>query len=122
MKKNLGNCSKISMGSDAQRNFSLSFVKQLIKRRIRKMKVRKAKEGLFMEFENEDGERVVMSLETMFGRIWDDFIRGILTNEYTRGILHEMGLKETEIFRLLERLQIGRTEFGRGDYKEVAYL
>lgn len=86
------------------------------------MKVSKVKEGLFMEFENGDGERVAVSLEAMFGRIWEDSIRGTLTDAYTRGMFREMGLRGTEIFHLLEQLQVGRSEFERGDYRDVSYI
>lgn len=86
------------------------------------MKISKAHEGLFMEFEDENGERVAVSLGVMFGRIWEDFIRGNLTDAYTRGMLREMGLKGTEIFHLLEQLQVGRSEFERGDYRDVSYI
>jgi hypothetical protein len=86
------------------------------------MKVSRAEEGLFMELEKEDGKRVVVSLEAMFDRIWDDFIRGNLTDEYTRGMFGEMGLSGTEIFHLLEQLQVGRSEFEKGDYRDVSYI
>jgi len=37
-------------------------------------------------------------------------------------MLEEMSLKPTEVFYMMERLQGGKTEYVRGDYKEMAYI
>jgi hypothetical protein len=65
-------------------------------------------EEYFMEFEDpETGERMAVSVSVLFGRIWDEYIRGMIDNAYCRGLLSEMGLNGTEVFHMLERLQVG---------------
>jgi hypothetical protein len=46
---------------------------------------------LFMEYENpETGERVAVSISVLFGRVWDEYVRGMMDNAYCRGLLADM--------------------------------
>jgi hypothetical protein len=80
-------------------------------------------EEYYIEFEDpETGERKAVSISVLFGRIWDEYIRGMIDNAYCRGLLSEMTLSPCEVFHMMERLQVGKAEYERGDYREVAYL
>jgi hypothetical protein len=77
----------------------------------------------FIEFENpETGEREAVSVGVLFGRIWDEYIRGMMDNAYCRGLLTEMTLSPCEVFHMMERLQMGKAEFDKGDYQERSYV
>jgi hypothetical protein len=79
-------------------------------------------EEYFMEFDDpETGERMAVSVSVLFGRLWDEYIRDMIPNEYVRGMLGEMGLSDTEVFHMMERLQVGKAEYEAGDYREVSY-
>jgi hypothetical protein len=77
----------------------------------------------YMEFEDpETGERVAVSVSVLFGRIWDEYIRGMMDNAFCRGLLTEMTLTDCEVFQMMERLQMGRAEYDAGDYQEISYV
>lgn len=88
------------------------------------MVIVQTEEGPFLELHNVDGNGTVnyVSVSELFGRIWDSYITRELPDEFTRGMLSEMGLNPTEIFHIMERLQMGRAEYDRNDYKEMAYI
>jgi hypothetical protein len=82
--------------------------------------------GPFMclEIPNEDTgqlERKYISIPELFNRIWDEYIRLMIPDEYCREMLKELGLSETEVFHMMERLQGGKAEFQGGDYAERSY-
>lgn len=88
------------------------------------MTIVNTEEGPYSEMHNVDGEGTVkyVSVAELFVRMGDDYIRGHLTDEYTRRMLEEMSLKPTEIFYMMERLQMGREEYRRNDYLEMSYI
>jgi hypothetical protein len=57
----------------------------------------------------------------LMNKIWDDYIRAAIDNVYTRGLLRDLQFTDTQIFHMLEQLQVGRREFEENDYQEVSY-
>ena len=68
--------------------------------------------------EEEKSVRVVV----LFNRMREEYIRDILPDEYARGLLSDHGLSPCEVFHMMERLQMGKAEYRREDYREVSYL
>jgi hypothetical protein len=54
--------------------------------------------------------------------MWDEYIRSMMSDEYVRGMLGELGLTPCEVFHMMERLQGGKAEFNKGDYQERSYV
>jgi hypothetical protein len=78
---------------------------------------------LYIEYElPETGERIAVSISELFGRIWDEYVRGMMDNAYCRGLLADMTLTPCEVFHMMERLQLGKAEFDAGDYQERSYI
>ena len=78
-----------------------------------------------LEVPNEDTgqiDRKFVSVPELLNRIWEDFIREKIPDEYCRGMLREIGYSETQMFHAMEQLQLGKAEFARGDYRERAYI
>jgi hypothetical protein len=76
-----------------------------------------------MEFDDpETGERKAVSVSVLFGRIWDEYVRGMMNNTFCRGLLAEMTLSPCEVFQMMERLQMGKADFDAGDYQERSYV
>ena len=83
--------------------------------------------GPFIELEipNEETGTVELkyvSIPELFSRIWEDYIRSNIPNEYCRGMLSELGLSPCEVFHMMERLQLGKREYESADYKEMSYV
>lgn len=77
----------------------------------------------YMEWEDpKTGERKAFSVEVIFGRIWEDYIRDMLPNRFTRGLLYDLGLSPCEVFHIMELLQGGKAEYEQSDYREVSYV
>jgi hypothetical protein len=80
---------------------------------------------IMLEIPNEDTgqvEQKYVSIPQLFDRIWNDYIRSMIPDEYTRGMLRELGLTPCEVFHMMERLQGGKAEFDAGDYQERSYV
>jgi hypothetical protein len=78
-----------------------------------------------LEIPNEEtGEvrREFVSIPMLFARIWDEYIRGFIPNEYARGMLSELGISGVDLFHMMERLQMGKAEWDKGDYQERSYV
>ena len=78
-----------------------------------------------LEIPDEDTgtvEQKFVSIPILFSRIWDDYIRGNIPNGYCREMLRELGLSPCEVFHMMERLQMGKAEFDKGDYQERSYV
>ena len=88
------------------------------------MTIIKTEDGPFLEIHNVDREGTIKYgfVETLFGRIWDEYIRGRIEDEFAGGLLEEMSLKPTEVFHMMERMQMGKAEYERSDYNEMAYI
>lgn len=84
------------------------------------VQIRNEAKGLVLKV-TQDGETSYMYLTDLVGKIWDDYVRGIIGNVYTRGLLKDLQFMDTQIFHMLEQLQVGRREYERIDYKEVIY-
>lgn len=69
----------------------------------------------------EDGNTTYVYFTDLVDRIWGDYVRGAINNVYTRGLLKDLQFTDTQIFHMLEELQVGRTEFEKNDYTEVSY-
>lgn len=69
----------------------------------------------------EDGNTTYVYFTDLASRVWDDYVRGIIDNVYTRGLLKDLQFTDTQVFHMLEELQVGRAEFKRNDYNEVSY-
>lgn len=69
----------------------------------------------------EDGNVMHVYFTDLVNRIWDDYVRGKIGNVYTRGLLKDLQFTDTQIFHMLEELQVGRAEFKRNDYNGVSY-
>jgi hypothetical protein len=67
-------------------------------------------------------EQKFVSIPMLFSRIWDEYIRAMMPDEYVRGMLRELGLTDCEVFHMMERLQGGKAEFDAGDYQEISYV
>jgi hypothetical protein len=67
-------------------------------------------------------EEKYVSISLLFGRFWDEYIRDMIPDEIMRGMLMELGLGDTEVVKMMGLLKVGKVEFERGDYREVAYL
>lgn len=84
-------------------------------------------DGPFIEIEipdedTGDVQRKFVSIPLLFGKIWEDYIRGMIPDEYTREMLREIGLSGTEVFHMMERLQGGKAEYNKSDYQEMSYI
>lgn len=80
---------------------------------------------LTLEIPNEDTgliEKKYVSVPELFNRIWEDYIMGMIQNEYTRGLLSEIGLTPCEVFHMMEKLQGGKAEFDLNDYRGRSYV
>jgi hypothetical protein len=88
------------------------------------MTIIKTEDGPFLQMHNVDGRGTVkyVPVAELFGRIWDDYVRGHLSDEYVRLMLAEMSLKPTEVFYMMERMQLGKAEYKRGDYNDRSYV
>jgi hypothetical protein len=69
----------------------------------------------------KDGNTTYVYVTDLMNKIWDDYIRAAIDNVYTRGLLKDMQFTDTQIFHMLEQLQVGRREYDNYDYLEVAY-
>lgn len=69
----------------------------------------------------EDGNTTYMYFTDLVDRIWEDYVRGVIDNVYTRGLLKDLQFTDTQVFHMLEQLQVGRREYNSYDYKEVMY-
>lgn len=82
----------------------------------------KVQEGPYLKVVTEDGATSYLGWSDLFNKIWDDYVRGIIPNRYTRGILFDLGLTSHQVFHAMEQLQLGKSEYEAGDYVEVGYL
>jgi hypothetical protein len=82
----------------------------------------KVQEGPYLKVVTEDGATSYLGWSDLFNKIWDDYVRGIIPNSYTRGILFDLGLTSHQVFHAMEQLQLGKSEYEAGDYVEVGYL
>jgi hypothetical protein len=69
----------------------------------------------------EDGNTTYMYFTDLVNKIWDDYVRSVIGNVYTRGLLKDLQFTDIQVFHMLEELQVGRTEFIKNDYEEVSY-
>lgn len=80
---------------------------------------------IYLEIPDEDTGEIhqeFVSIPMLFGKIWDDYIRSNIPNDYARGMLRELGLTDCEVFHIMERLQAGKAEFDKADYQERSYV
>jgi hypothetical protein len=70
----------------------------------------------------EDGNTTYVYFTDLMDRIWNEYVRGIIDNVYTRGLLKDLQFTDTQVFHMLEQLQVGRREYEENDYREVSYL
>jgi hypothetical protein len=89
----------------------------------------RVQEGPYLKVVTEDGATSYLGWSDLFNKIWDDYVRGIILyvrgiilNSYTRGILFDLGLTLHQVFHAMEQLQLGKSEYEAGDYIEVSYL
>ena len=74
---------------------------------------------------NEDtGEETIkyVTVAKLFNSMWDEYVSGRMSNDWARGMLAEMGLSPCEVFHMMERLQMGREEWLKEDYREMSYI
>lgn len=69
----------------------------------------------------EDGNTTYVYFTDLIDKIWSDYMRGIIGNVYTRGLLKDLQFTDTQVFHMLEQLQVGRREYDNYDYLEVSY-
>jgi hypothetical protein len=69
----------------------------------------------------EDGNISYVYVTDLINKIWDDYVRETINNVYTRGLLKDLQFTDTQVFHMLEQLQVGRREYNNGDYLEVSY-
>lgn len=70
---------------------------------------------------SDSGEIKYVAWSDIFNKLWDDYVRGMLPNSYTRGILFDLGLTSHQVWHMMEKLQLGKAEYDTGDYLEVSY-
>lgn len=63
-----------------------------------------------------------VSLEEIFEWIYNDFARGGIDREQTRGLLADLDIPPCGVFRLMELLGLAREAFVFDDYMEVQYV
>lgn len=69
----------------------------------------------------KDGEKAYVYFTDLVAKMWDDYIREAIDNVYARGLLRDLKFTDTQVFHMLEQLQVGRKEFEENDYREVSY-
>lgn len=69
----------------------------------------------------EDGVASYVYVTDLMAKIWDDYIREIIGNVYTRELLKDLQYTDTQIFHMMVQLQVGRSEYIKNDYREVMY-
>jgi hypothetical protein len=69
----------------------------------------------------EDGEASYVYLTDLMAKMWDDYVREAIDNVYARGLLKDLQFTDTQVFGLMEWLQVGRSEYIEDDYREVSY-
>lgn len=80
---------------------------------------------IMLEVPNEDTgqiDRKYVSVLKLLDRVWDDYIREKIPDEYCREMLREIGFSQTQILHAMEQLQLGKAEYNREDYREVLYV
>jgi len=80
---------------------------------------------LMLRIPNEETgqlEKKYASIPLILNSVWEDYKQGLLTNDYTRELLMEIGFNETQVFHMLEILQAEKADFDEGNYREVSYL
>lgn len=82
----------------------------------------RADEGPYLKAVSEDGEIKYVAWSDLFNKLWDDYVRGMLPNNYTRGILFDLGCTSHQVWHAMEQLQLGRGEYKESDYLEVQYV
>ena len=83
-------------------------------------KIARADGGPYLILKSEEGTKYV-GWSDLFNALWDDYVRGMMPNDYTRGILFDLGLTSHQVWRAMEQLQLGKSEYDAGDYLEVSY-
>ena len=78
--------------------------------------------GPYLKLVSGDGETTYVGWSDLFNKLWDDYVRGMIPNNYTRGILFDLGLTSHQVFHAMEQLQLGKSEYEAGDYLEVSYI
>ena len=84
------------------------------------------KDGPFLTLEipNEETGKPVkkfVSIPVLLERIWEEHKRGLLTEEYCKELLREIGFDQATILRMIKALQIEKAEYAKNDYMEVSY-
>ena len=85
-------------------------------------KIVSADDKPYLRVVSEDGEIKYVAWSDLFNKLWDDYVRGMLPNTYTRGILFDLGFTPHQVWRNMEQLQLGRAEYTESDYLEVQYV
>ena len=84
------------------------------------------KDGPFLTLEipNEETGKPVkkfVSVPVLLERIWEEHKRGLLTEEYCKELLREIGFDHKTILHMLEALQTEKEEYKKNVYMEVSY-
>ena len=84
------------------------------------------KDGPFLTLEipNEETGKPVkkfVSIPVLLERIWEEYKRGVLAEEYCKELLREIGFDHKTILRMLKALQTEKAEYEKNDYMEVLY-
>lgn len=75
----------------------------------------------YLKVVSEDGVIKYVGWSDLFNKLWDDYVRGMLPDRYTRGILFDLGLTSHQVWHAMEQLQLGKAEYNSSDYLEVSY-
>jgi hypothetical protein len=67
-------------------------------------------------------EEKYVSVSLLFSRLWEDYIRDMIPDDYMRGMLMDLGLNDADVSHMMLRLKAGKAEFEAGDYREVSYI
>lgn len=84
-------------------------------------KIVRADEEPYLKVVSDDGVTKYVRWLDLFNKLWDDYVRGMLPNSYTRGILFDLGLTSHQVWSMMEKLQLGKGEYEHYDYLEVSY-
>ena len=66
-------------------------------------------------------DKKFVSIPVLLERIWEEHKRGLLTEEYCKELLREIGFDQATILRMLRALRTEKEEYEKNDYMEVSY-
>ena len=75
-----------------------------------------------LKYTDKKGNACEISSDEIFSMIWDDFLRGKISREYTRGLLRDLSFTSADVFHCLEMLGLAKAEYDRGGYNDPAFI